>query len=472
MTVLDVPRSVSMQMRLIHLSDIHFSTGDAWDPDEDQRNELFADVGVLVDEGGTVDGILIGGDIAFSGAKAEYDVAAEWIERVRVRSGCPEGAIWVVPGNHDIDRRVHEKNRARTKMLEELRSTDLGLIEARLANWLNGGNGLLSCLDAYNKFCQHWVPPTTATEPHWTDLTLGLDGLDVCLTGINSVLTSDSRDRPPPQLIVGKQQCSLQQAPNRVHIALAHHPPAWIKDWPAVAGYFRRAHLVLFGHEHRFRVEQESPGLTVTLHAGAVGPERPGPDPVSVDENAIEADSEDEYRPSWNLIDIVRDGDELVITIDPRVWSDRDPEFVRHPDGIQQRRVRLDLSSTSAVPPDAGGDEGTAGRGSGRDAPAAGPPTVAEVEHPGSNSSPLIPDSTEVHEGVPLPPLSERSELRALAVAFMRLTPTRRVHIAEELGVHEGLAELELSTSEEGREILRRTRAANKINELRRLVDA
>jgi hypothetical protein len=54
----------------------------------------------------------------------------------------------------------------------------------------------------------------------------------------------------------------------------------------------------------------------------------------------------------------------------------------------------------------------------------------------------------------------------------MRLTPTRRVHIAEQLGVHEGLAELELSTSAEGREILRRIRAANKIDELRGLIDA
>lgn len=459
-------------MRLIHLSDIHFTSGNTWDPDEDQRDELVADVGALVDEGGTVDGILVGGDIAFSGAQAEYDVAAEWIERVRLRSGCPEGAIWVVPGNHDIDRHVHNQNRARTKMLEELRSTESGLIEARLADWLNGGNGLLSCLDAYNKFCQDWVPPTTAKEPHWTDLTLGLDGLDVCLTGINSVLTSDSRDRPTPQLIIGRQQCSLQRAPNRVHIAFAHHPPSWIKDWPAVEGYLRRAHLVLFGHEHRFRLEQQAPGLTLTVHAGAVGPERPGPDPALGDGSATEADPEDaEYRPSWNLIEIARDGDELVITIDPRVWSEVDPEFVRHPDGVQERRVRLDLKPAPATVPDIG-DHGPAGEGAGGDAPGPRPSAVADVEHPGTNSSPLIPNSMEVHEGVPLPSPPERAELRALAVAFMRLTPTRRVHIAEQLGVHDGLAELELSTSEEGREILRRIRAAAKINELRELIDA
>jgi predicted MPP superfamily phosphohydrolase len=455
-------------MRLVHLSDIHFTAGDTWDPDEDQRAELLADVGALVEDGGNVDGILIGGDIAFSGADPEYDVATEWIEAVRVRSGCPEGAIWVVPGNHDIDRHLHDKNRARTKMLEELRSTEPDLVEVRLAAWLNGGDGLLSCLDAYNRFSQDWVPPTTAKQPHWTDLTLGLDGLDVCLTGINTVLTSDTRDWPAPQLIVGKQQCSLQRAPNRVHIAFAHHPPSWIKDWPAVAGYLRRAHLVLFGHEHYFRVEQEAPGLTVTVYAGAVGPERPRPDAAPKGTStAVEAD-EVEYQASWNLIEIVRDGDELMITIDPRVWSAGDPQFVRHPDGIQERRVRLDLKPDHATGP-ADGDHRPS---EGSDTPLPEPPTHAAVEHPGTNSSPLIPDSTEVQAGVPLPTPAERSELRTLAVAFMRLTPTRRVHIAEELGVHEGLAELELSTSAEGREILRRIRAANKTNELRGLIDA
>src|SRR5690348_16461785 len=119
-------------------------------------------------------------------------------------------------------------------MIEELRASDLELVDARLAGWLNGGNGLLGCLDAYNKFCADWVPPTTAKDPHWTDLTLDLDGLDVCLTGINSVLTSDTRDTPPPQLILGTQQCSLQRAENRVHIAFAHHPPSWIRDWSTV----------------------------------------------------------------------------------------------------------------------------------------------------------------------------------------------------------------------------------------------
>jgi hypothetical protein len=449
-------------MRLIHLSDIHFTAGDIFDPDEDQREELLSDVGDLVDAGGAVNGILIGGDIAFSGARSEYVVAAQWIERVRARSGCPDGAIWVVPGNHDIDRNLHRKNRARTSMVAELRETDLPLIDPRLRGWLNCGNGMLNCLEAYNNFSEDWVPPTTAANPHWTDLTLDLAGLDVCLTGLNSVLASDSRDRPPPLLILGTQQCSLQRAPNRVHIAFAHHPPTWIRDWPNVAAYLRRAHLVLFGHEHRFRIEQATPGLTVTVYAGAVGPDRPGPDPAPVDGTDLE-NEDAEYLPSWNLIEITRDADELVISIEPRVWDSDGTGFVGHDEAIHTRHVRLDLKPI----------DGAVATGESR-GHAPGPMIHPEgnVEHPGSNSSPLIPGSTEVQSGMPLPSPVERSALRALAVWFMRQTPTRRLHIADQLGVSDGLAELELSSSEEGREILRRVRVANKINELRGLIDA
>lgn len=455
-------------MRLIHLSDIHFTAGDTWDPDVDQRHELFLDVCELVDSGGKVDGILVGGDIAFSGADAEYEVATEWVEQIRLRSGCPEGHIWTVPGNHDIDRTIHKTNRARKAMVAELRDTPLDLVDARLAEWLNVGDGMLNCLDAYNRFSQNWVPSTTAAKPHWTDLTLDLDGLDVCLTGMNSVLASDSKDKPIPSLVLGTQQCCLERAPNRVHIAFAHHPPTWILDWPTVERYFRRAHLALFGHEHRFRVEQEAPGLTVTVYAGAVGPDRPGPDPKPVDGDGEEDDHAGGYVPSWNLIEIGRDGDMLVISVEPRVWAADEPKFVLHPDGMQVRRVRLDLTPIDEAAP--GQQVGPATEPVGG-APASPPHTVGDVEHPGSNSSPLIPGSAEVRSGVPLPSPAERSALRRLAVAFMSHAPTRRLQIAEHLGVAGGLAELDLTSSEEGREILRRIRAADKINDLRGLID-
>ena len=56
---------------------------------------------------------------------------------------------------------------------------------------------------------------------------------------------------------VGTFQCELPRALNRVHLAFVHHPPTWIRDWGAVESLLRkRAHILLFGHEHAFAARQ------------------------------------------------------------------------------------------------------------------------------------------------------------------------------------------------------------------------
>jgi hypothetical protein len=450
-------------MRIIHLSDIHFSAGDHWDPDDDQRRELLLDIERAVDDGGPTDGILVGGDIAFSGAREQFEVAAAWLDEARQRGGCPKGAVWTVPGNHDIDRGAHHANLARVAMVQTLRETELSVVESKLHGFLICGDGMINCLEEYNRFASPWLCTTSASKPHWTDMTLDLDGLDVCLTGLNSVLVSDTSDKPAdhgdtPVLLLSQQQCELERSKDRVHIAFGHHPPGWIRDWERVEPFLRRAHLVLFGHEHQFRALQEVEGQTVTVFAGAVAPER----------REVESG---EYVPSWNLITLTREDEDLVVQVDPRVWVRERTRFERHPDGLAEFRVRLDLEP-AAAPPAAGSGplETSEAPTSGVDVttPDATPESQGTDELPdtGATTSPLLPGIVEVHEGVSLPPGIERTRLRDLAVRFMRQTPTRRNQIATSLGVGEGLADLDLDANARGREILRRVRNAQKIDDL------
>ena len=52
-------------MRLVHLSDIQFSGySSKWEPNADQRRQLIRDLTRLVAVVGSVDGVLVGGDIA------------------------------------------------------------------------------------------------------------------------------------------------------------------------------------------------------------------------------------------------------------------------------------------------------------------------------------------------------------------------------------------------------------------------
>jgi DNA repair exonuclease SbcCD nuclease subunit len=97
-----------MILRILHLSDLHFRA-----LEKDPVKSFNADVVTtsmlqaienLVNEGALIDLVIITGDIAFSGKKAEYDVADEFFDRLRKITGLPNARFFIVPGNHDVDR--------------------------------------------------------------------------------------------------------------------------------------------------------------------------------------------------------------------------------------------------------------------------------------------------------------------------------------------------------------------------------
>ena len=74
-----------MPLRFLHISDIHFKRQragtDHWDLDENIRNEVELDLGRFHKENGIVNAILVGADVAFSGASTEYIIADEWLAK-------------------------------------------------------------------------------------------------------------------------------------------------------------------------------------------------------------------------------------------------------------------------------------------------------------------------------------------------------------------------------------------------------
>lgn len=69
---------MSSTISLIHLSDIHFQVpkgGSQYDLDADLRNELEIDASKIQQDHGNVQGVLISGDVAFSGKNEEYVIA-------------------------------------------------------------------------------------------------------------------------------------------------------------------------------------------------------------------------------------------------------------------------------------------------------------------------------------------------------------------------------------------------------------
>lgn len=415
-------------LRLLHLSDIHFrGYKPPWDDDEDQRKELIRDVARLVAEGGPVDGILIGGDIAFSGQAAEYAKAGGWLEELIAASQCPESAVWMVPGNHDVDRRTVENSRIISAFYEAVRTCRAEDITGTLRQRLYqdpASATLVEHFAAYNDFARRRMCEVRAAGPHWRDL-IELDGERVLLWGLNSVICSDNTDRGhpcgEPTQFLGHQQARIPRE-GKVRIAICHHPPGWLRDWPLIKDYLARAHVVLFGHMHTAAVCQHHPGAPVHVHAGAVGPDQ-GAD----------------WFPSYNMLTLELSGSSLHVAIEPRVWNAKRTWFGPADDGLYRRYV--DLDEKPASPAD---------------------DLVDDEASPGL-ATPLVGASTEAAAMNEVP-----ARLRDLVFRYLSLPMTRRLEIAERLGVLDGLA---IGDGDPFPDILRRVRDRDLIPQLAKELD-
>ena len=86
-------------LSFIHLSDIHFHkySGDKYDVDSDLRNEIIRDIHLEYPKYiNSATGILICGDIAFSGQSKEYQVAKEFLADILSDLGLKETDVFIV----------------------------------------------------------------------------------------------------------------------------------------------------------------------------------------------------------------------------------------------------------------------------------------------------------------------------------------------------------------------------------------
>src|SRR3569832_1580209 len=109
----------------VHVSDIHFGHGDAshgWD----QRLVLAAlrrDI-KAISASTRVDARFVTGDIACSGAGRsadEYDRAREWLIEAGKAAGVDPDHIFLVPGNHDVNRASDDRDPATGDLVKALR---------------------------------------------------------------------------------------------------------------------------------------------------------------------------------------------------------------------------------------------------------------------------------------------------------------------------------------------------------------
>ncbi len=114
--------------------------------------------------GQAVDALLVTGDIAYAGQDQEYVSALSWLKELADRCGCAPDRIFVVPGNHDVDRHIVKSNPAVRNAQAAIVDTDHK--ESTLRDqfrYIETGRSLLAPLNEYNNFaarfaCQLFPP--------------------------------------------------------------------------------------------------------------------------------------------------------------------------------------------------------------------------------------------------------------------------------------------------------------------------
>jgi len=245
-------------IRILHLSDFHFSAKRCWDSDS-VLARLTEAIAEMVSGGLAPDVVAITGDIAHKGCAEDYEQARRWIDdklRPVLPRRFPPDRILIVPGNHDVDREA--VNLTARAVQSEL---SVGVDQDAIAEVLQDPEQrdvLLKRHNAYMDFANALRKAADALDVPWWSTTLKLRGQRVHVAGLCSSWTSWC-DEDDAKLLVGRWQVNeLLKGSNSADwsVALLHHPWASLVPSDAEeveAEVHRRCHVVLRGHLHRQR---------------------------------------------------------------------------------------------------------------------------------------------------------------------------------------------------------------------------
>jgi hypothetical protein len=235
-------------VRVLHLSDVHFSQRRAWDQDPVLR-ALAEDVAKLPV---APDLVAITGDVADRGAEAEYALASRWIrERLLPAARVSLDRVLIVPGNHDVDRGA-VKRVAQVAQADLVRGESQDAIAAILSDPAERAP-LLRRHDAFLGFLRELGQEV---DLPWWQRTMSIGDLRVHVAGLSSSWAAWC-DADKGNLLVGRYQLHrvLEGSGSAdLVLALVHHPWDYLADFDAAEvreTVQRRCHVLLRGHLHK-----------------------------------------------------------------------------------------------------------------------------------------------------------------------------------------------------------------------------
>lgn len=312
-------------MLILHISDIHFKAPQCAsdnDPNRPYRTRMIQDARNRCDQMGNVDAIIIGGDIAYRADPIEYAAAKEWITELAQTCGCPVERIFVVPGNHDVDRGIIQRKRNIQNAQAAISSAEPSDRADELMAQLTDesvGHALVEPMSAYNDFAKMYDCQVFPKRLFWKQDLFLRDDVKLRLYGLTSTLLSGAvnargrQDDTRDSLFLSHWQTVFDPVEDVVNAVISHHPPDWFMDHDTVEEACRgRTKLQFFGHRHR-QGNIRDPNY-MRFEAGALNPDR----------------NETEWHPAYNLIKLKVEGEgaerQLHISARFMTWQAGAPE--------------------------------------------------------------------------------------------------------------------------------------------------
>jgi len=400
----------------VHVSDIHF--GQERDHvvhiHDDVKKELVADAAEVIAglPSGAAQGILVTGDIAFSGKAEQYEAAGKWLDTLAEGIGCPIHRVQIIPGNHDLDR--DKLSIGGSKLLDFIRAGGPAEYEKVISNE-NDRATLFSRFEDYGRFCIGYNCGLDEEAKYATNLRIevGPDRWIRIIRLNSSLLCHGDEQDDQPELVMGERQFVIPRHAGEENVVLAHHPLNWYKDAVDVRQYVRsRARVFISGHEHdpKVNIDEVEEGCDVMMLAAGA---------------AVPFKSNDIYTYTYNIIEFDWDDgtDSLVVTIHPRAWNPAKTCFEADDKRLGGKEPRFTLGSPNfkkvgPVPAAPTQEAGVCG------GVAAAEPIVELVPAEGIETS--------AGETAPMPPDVEGYEI-ALLRFFRDLYESERLKILVEL---------------------------------------
>jgi ppGpp synthetase/RelA/SpoT-type nucleotidyltranferase len=255
---------------ILHVSDAHFGVPDV-------RNEMPRIISKLTEAAQTQDLVpdicVFSGDLAQSGMASEFNKGLGWL--LKLISKWPNTKLFLVPGNHDVQRNKANLVLRQAFVGEEDYAGKRPLLESSLAH--------LSGFFEFHAFARSEHPSKIISDwnnPFGCSHFAQCRGRAIRMLGLNTSLLSCANDDSGKLVAdVGSLNALLNErsGDEECVIAVGHHPLNWLVGWnqEEVQRVLRQksgAHLYLHGHQHEqvaLTLNTSKGESLVTLECGA-----------------------------------------------------------------------------------------------------------------------------------------------------------------------------------------------------------